>query len=215
MELCRRLQGQGRARRWPWWQACAVAGGGGGLLHRRGRRFLRAKRSYRHHHGCRHRPSSPIIIMIVHHHDRHRHHDCRYMTDGVLLRESLREADLDLYSAIVMDEVRGKGGVVGGVVRRLCLLHPSQCHLLLLLLLLLTATHPPTRLPAGPRAQPAHRRTLRHPPGGAGAAARPAPNRHLRDARRGPVFVVLRRRARLPHPRANISRHDPSRPERA
>ena len=28
----------------------------------------------------------------------------KYMTDGVLLRESLREADLDQYSALVMDE---------------------------------------------------------------------------------------------------------------
>lgn len=28
----------------------------------------------------------------------------KYMTDGVLLRESLRESDLDSYSAIVMDE---------------------------------------------------------------------------------------------------------------
>ena len=28
----------------------------------------------------------------------------KYMTDGILLRESLREADLDNYSAIIMDE---------------------------------------------------------------------------------------------------------------
>ena len=28
----------------------------------------------------------------------------KYMTDGVLLRESLREADLDQYSALIMDE---------------------------------------------------------------------------------------------------------------
>ena len=28
----------------------------------------------------------------------------KYMTDGVLLRESLREADLDHYSALIMDE---------------------------------------------------------------------------------------------------------------
>jgi pre-mRNA-splicing factor ATP-dependent RNA helicase DHX38/PRP16 len=28
----------------------------------------------------------------------------KYMTDGVLLRESLREPDLDQYSALIMDE---------------------------------------------------------------------------------------------------------------
>jgi pre-mRNA-splicing factor ATP-dependent RNA helicase DHX38/PRP16 len=28
----------------------------------------------------------------------------KYMTDGVLLRESLRETDLDSYAAVVMDE---------------------------------------------------------------------------------------------------------------
>lgn len=28
----------------------------------------------------------------------------KYMTDGILLRESLREPDLDNYSAIIMDE---------------------------------------------------------------------------------------------------------------
>lgn len=28
----------------------------------------------------------------------------KYMTDGILLRESLREAELDHYSAIIMDE---------------------------------------------------------------------------------------------------------------
>lgn len=28
----------------------------------------------------------------------------KYMTDGILLRESLREPDLDTYSAIIMDE---------------------------------------------------------------------------------------------------------------
>lgn len=28
----------------------------------------------------------------------------KYMTDGILLRESLREPDLDHYSAIIMDE---------------------------------------------------------------------------------------------------------------
>ena len=28
----------------------------------------------------------------------------KYMTDGILLRESLRESDLDHYSVIIMDE---------------------------------------------------------------------------------------------------------------
>lgn len=28
----------------------------------------------------------------------------KYMTDGILLRESLRESDLDHYSAVIMDE---------------------------------------------------------------------------------------------------------------
>ena len=28
----------------------------------------------------------------------------KYMTDGILLRESLREPDLDQYSVIIMDE---------------------------------------------------------------------------------------------------------------
>lgn len=28
----------------------------------------------------------------------------KYMTDGILLRESLREPDLDHYSAVIMDE---------------------------------------------------------------------------------------------------------------
>ena len=28
----------------------------------------------------------------------------KYMTDGILLRESLRESDLDQYSCIIMDE---------------------------------------------------------------------------------------------------------------
>ena len=28
----------------------------------------------------------------------------KYMTDGILLRESLRESDLDMYSVVIMDE---------------------------------------------------------------------------------------------------------------
>jgi pre-mRNA-splicing factor ATP-dependent RNA helicase DHX38/PRP16 len=45
----------------------------------------------------------------------------KYMTDGVLLRESLREADLDRYSAIIMDEAHERSmqtDVLMGLLRR-------------------------------------------------------------------------------------------------
>jgi len=49
----------------------------------------------------------------------------KYMTDGILLRESLREADLDNYSAVVMDEAHERSlntdvlfGILKKVVRR-------------------------------------------------------------------------------------------------
>jgi hypothetical protein len=34
---------------------------------------------------------------------------CRYMTDGVLLRETLTSGDLDQYSVVVMDEAHERG----------------------------------------------------------------------------------------------------------
>eukprot|EP01034_Spumella_vulgaris_P021641 gene21641-27681_t len=46
----------------------------------------------------------------------------KYMTDGVLLRESLREGDLDSYSAIIMDEAHERSlhtDVLFGILRKL------------------------------------------------------------------------------------------------
>lgn len=45
----------------------------------------------------------------------------KYMTDGILLRECLREPDLDSYSAIVMDEAHERGlntDVLFGMLRK-------------------------------------------------------------------------------------------------
>ncbi len=50
----------------------------------------------------------------------------KYMTDGILLRECLRESDLDNYSAIIMDEAHERSlntDVLFGLLRevsRLC-----------------------------------------------------------------------------------------------
>ena len=46
----------------------------------------------------------------------------KYMTDGVLLRESLRESDLDQYSAVVMDEAHERSlhtDVLFGILKKI------------------------------------------------------------------------------------------------
>lgn len=48
----------------------------------------------------------------------------KYMTDGILLRESLREADLDHYSAVIMDEAHERSlntDVLFGLLREVCI----------------------------------------------------------------------------------------------
>ncbi|VDN33045.1 unnamed protein product, partial [Dibothriocephalus latus] len=48
----------------------------------------------------------------------------KYMTDGILLRESLRESDLDPYSAIIMDEAHERSlntDVLFGLLREVCI----------------------------------------------------------------------------------------------
>ncbi len=45
----------------------------------------------------------------------------KYMTDGVLLRETLREEDLDQYSAIIMDEAHERSlntDVLFGILKK-------------------------------------------------------------------------------------------------
>lgn len=53
----------------------------------------------------------------------------KYMTDGILLRESLREADLDNYSAIIMDEAHERSlntDVLFGLLREVCVTWASS-----------------------------------------------------------------------------------------
>lgn len=48
----------------------------------------------------------------------------KYMTDGILLRESLREPDLDHYSAVIMDEAHERSlstDVLFGLLREVSL----------------------------------------------------------------------------------------------
>ena len=47
----------------------------------------------------------------------------KYMTDGILLRESLRESDLDNYSVVIMDEAHERSlntDVLFGLLREVC-----------------------------------------------------------------------------------------------
>ena len=48
----------------------------------------------------------------------------KYMTDGVLLRETLREGDLDQYSVIIMDEAHERSlntDVLFGILKKVLL----------------------------------------------------------------------------------------------
>lgn len=52
----------------------------------------------------------------------------KYMTDGILLRESLRESDLDHYSAVIMDEAHERSlntDVLFGLLREVSSLVPG------------------------------------------------------------------------------------------
>ena len=54
----------------------------------------------------------------------------KYMTDGILLRESLRESDLDHYSAVIMDEAHERSlstDVLFGLLRNVSRLGRTFC----------------------------------------------------------------------------------------
>ena len=56
----------------------------------------------------------------------------KYMTDGVLLRETLREGDLDNYSAIIMDEAHERSlntDVLFGILKKVVLLLSEFAHI--------------------------------------------------------------------------------------
>jgi hypothetical protein len=118
----------------------------------------------------------------------------KYMTDGVLLRESLREADLDNYSALIMDEAHERSlhtDVLFGILKKIAARRRD---------LKVARRQCPSLPPPPPFASSSHPhpRTPSLAPG----------DRDVGDAQRREVFVVLRRRAHLPHPRPHVPRGD-------
>ena len=55
----------------------------------------------------------------------------KYMTDGVLLRETLREGDLDNYSAVIMDEAHERSlntDVLFGILKKVGVAASTHLH---------------------------------------------------------------------------------------